>query len=134
MDWLGKNFELLYSYLAKQTEESGHQIMLFGIVMMINFPLFGILWKLESFPMPDEFFLRFIATLLCAGLVLSRFWPQSWLKWFPVYWYFTLFFCLPFFFCYLTLENQCSSPWLMNCVSALFFLFLVTSVWVLCFY
>lgn len=115
-------------YLKKQTEDAGHQITLFGIVMMINYPLFGVFWKFESFQMSEEFFLRLIATFLCAALALSRFWPQLLLRFLPLFWYLTLLFCLPYFFCYLTLINHCSTLWLMNCVSAIFFLLLVLSV------
>lgn len=111
----------------EKTVEASHQITLFGIVMMINFPLFGILWKLQNFQVNQEFFLRLIATILCASLAVHRFWPTRYLKWLPFIWYLTLLFCLPFFFTYLTLLNQGATLWLMNCMSATFFLFLVTS-------
>ncbi|KTD09391.1 sensor histidine kinase [Legionella jamestowniensis] len=118
----------IYLYLSKQTEEASHQITLFAIVMMINFPLFGVLWKFEIFQLTEEFILRMIATALCAMLATHQFWPSSWLRALPVLWYVALLFCLPFFFSYLTLLNHGSTLWLMNCVSAIFFLFLVTSV------
>lgn len=127
MLWLKKTLTLIYSYLVRQTEEASHQITLFGIVMMINYPLFGVFWKLESFQLTEEFFLRLIATTLCALLAFNKFWPTSLLKALPVFWYMTLLFCLPFFFCYLTLLNHGTTLWLMNCVSAIFFLLLVTS-------
>ncbi len=111
----------------EKTVEASHQITLFGIVMMINFPLFGILWKLQNFQVNQEFFLRLIATLLCASLAVHRFWPIRYLKLLPLIWYTTLLFCLPFFFAYLTLLNNGSTLWLMNCMSATFFLFLVTN-------
>ncbi|WP_231861992.1 sensor histidine kinase [Legionella hackeliae] len=114
--------------MARQTEEASHQITLFAIVMMINFPLFGVLWKFEVFQLTEEFILRMIATALCALLATNQFWRSSWLKVLPVLWYVTLLFCLPFFFSYLTLLNHGSTLWLMNCVSAIFFLLLVTSV------
>lgn len=121
------NLILIYSYLVRQTEEASHQITLFGIVMMINYPLFGVFWKLESFQLTEEFFLRLIATTLCALLAFNKFWPTRLLKALPLFWYMTLLFCLPFFFCYLTLLNHGTTLWLMNCVSAIFFLLLVTS-------
>ncbi|WP_058440863.1 ATP-binding protein [Legionella brunensis] len=125
---LKKALLFIYLYLAKQTEEASHQITLFAIVMMINFPLFGVLWKFELFQLSEEFLLRIVATLLCALLATNQFWPNSWLKLLPLLWYTTLLFCLPFFFAYLTLLNHGSTLWLMNCVSAIFFLLLVTSV------
>lgn len=117
----------LHNYLTKNTFESGHQITLFGIVMMINFPLFGILWRMQDFQVNQEFFLRLVATILCILLVSHRFWNDKILRLLPYLWYATLFFCLPFFFTYLTLLNHGATLWLMNCMSAIFFLFLVVS-------
>lgn len=128
MHWLKDTLFLLYSYLAKQTEDANQQITMFGIVMMINYPLFGVFWKLESFQLSEEFTLRLVATVLCALLASNKFWPDSLLKFLPIFWYAVLLFCLPYFFCYLTILNHGSTLWLMNCVSAIFFLLLVTSV------
>ncbi|OEH45453.1 hypothetical protein lpari_03637 [Legionella parisiensis] len=89
---------IIYQYLVKQTEDASHQITLFGIVMMINYPLFGVFWKLESFQMSEEFFLRLVAAVLCASLAVNRFWPQALLKFLPIFWYAVLLFCLPYFF------------------------------------
>lgn len=117
-----------YKHLAKQTDISQHHITLFAIVMMINFPLFGVLWKFESFQFNEEFYLRMIATSLCGLLVSHHFWAPSFKKYLPILWYLVLLFCLPFFFTYLTLLNRGSAVWLMNCITAIFLLFLVTSL------
>ena len=122
-----KGMFAVYNYLMEKTIEASHQITLFGIVMMINFPLFGILWKLQNFQVNKEFFLRLIATILCALLALHRFWSPKFLRVLPFLWYLSLLFCLPFFFTYLTLLNDGATLWLMNCMSATFFLFLVTN-------
>lgn len=127
MSVIKQYFLSIYKHLAKQTEESAHQITLFAFVMMINFPLFGALWNYGKLQLNEEFFLRWIATGLCALLVFYRYWHASLFKYLPLLWYITLLFCLPFFFCYLTLLNHGSTLWLMNCVSAIFFLLLVTS-------
>ncbi|MDI9819836.1 MULTISPECIES: HAMP domain-containing sensor histidine kinase [unclassified Legionella] len=125
---LKKTLFLIYLHLAKQTEEASHQITLFAIVMMVNFPLFGVLWKFEIFQLNEEFILRMMATTLCVILASHQFWSTSLLRILPLFWYATLLFCLPFFFTYLTLLNHGATLWLMNCVSAIFFLLLVTSV------
>lgn len=127
MPWLKNLFHMIYQYLVKQTEDASHQITLFGLVMMINYPLFGVFWKLESFQLSEEFFLRLIATFFCTLLASNKFWPAKFAPLLPLFWYLTLLFCLPFFFCYLTLLNHGATLWLMNCVSAIFFLLLVTN-------
>lgn len=121
-------FSKIYQYLRKQVDEAGHQVTLFGIVMMINYPLFGVFWKFESFQPSEEFFLRITATTFCALLAFNKFWPSALQKFLPVFWYSTLLFCLPYFFAYLTLLNHGATLWLMNCVSAIFFLLLVIRV------
>lgn len=128
MQRLKNIFTAIYQYLLKETEDASHQITLFGIVMMINYPLFGVFWKLEHFQLTEEFILRITAALLCACLAFNQFWPRQLLKFLPVFWYIVLLFCLPYFFAYLTLINNGSTLWLMNCVSAIFFLLLVSSV------
>lgn len=117
-----------YHYLERQTEEAGNQITLFAIVMIINFPLFGILWNIERFQLNEEFYLRFVASTLCVLLILNKFGQNYFPRTLPIMWYLTLLFCLPFFICYLTLLNNGSTLWLMNCVSAIFFLLLLTNV------
>lgn len=127
MHWLNTIYIRIYRYLLKQTEDASHQITLFGLIMMINYPLFGVFWKLDSFHLTQEFFLRIVATTLCALLAVNKLWSHTLLKVLPLFWYGTLLFCLPYFFSYLTLLNHGSTLWLMNCVSAVFFLLLVTS-------
>lgn len=117
----------LYSYFKEKTVESGNQITLFGIVMMINFPLLGLLGHLGNPISNQEIILRLIATSLCTILSLHKFWLVQYQKFLPFVWYLTLAFCLPFFFTYLTLLNHGATFWLMNCISATFFLFLVAS-------
>lgn len=112
--------------MLHQTEEAGQQIMLFGIVMMINFPLFGIFWRIDQFQPPEEFSYRLIATTLSACLCFNQLWPKKLKPILPVFWYGSLLYCLPFFFTYLTLAHQYSTLWLMNCMSAIFFLLLLT--------
>ncbi|RUQ89744.1 sensor histidine kinase [Legionella septentrionalis] len=128
MRGLGNHISILFSYMNKQTLESSKQINLFAIVMLINFPVFGLVWRVEAILLKEEYILRVTATCLCALLFSTRFWPSSLLKCLPLLWYVTLLFCLPFFFSYLTLLHNCSTIWLMNCVSAIFLLLLVTRV------
>jgi signal transduction histidine kinase len=102
---------------------------LFAWVMLINFPLFGFLWSIENTLSIDEWVLRGVATLLCGLLIASRWWPSTlWSDYIPWFWYMALLFCLPTFFCYTLLLHQGSTVWLMNCVSAVFFLLLLIRV------
>lgn len=119
----------LGQHLTIKTIEASKQISLFGLVMTINFPLFGLLWKIDGSPVfTIETLLRFIATCLCLLLLTHRYWPYRLTRFLPLCWYLALTFCLPFFFTYLTLEHHVATLWLMNCISAMFFLFIVANV------
>ena len=95
--------------------------------MMINYPLFGVFWKIETFQLPQEFYFRIVATILSALLAFNQFWPKRMQSVFPIFWYLSLLFCLPFFSTYLTLLNNISTLWLMNSVAVIFLLLLVAS-------
>lgn len=125
MKCLINTLRLLYAHMTRKTEEVRYRIALFGLVMMINFPLFGVFWKIDSFQLTEEFWLRLLATLLSASLCFNYFWPKKLLPFLPFLWYCGLLYCLPFFFTYMTLINQTSTLWLMNCVTAIFFLLLL---------
>jgi signal transduction histidine kinase len=129
MNTLTQIMRSFQNYLTKQTMDFLPQVNLFAWVMLINFPLFGVLWAIESPLLIDEFVLRVFATILSCLLVSSRWWTIYWVtKYLPWLWYLTLLFCLPFFFCYVTLLHHGATLWLMNCVSAVFFLLLLVRV------
>ncbi len=69
-----------------------------------------------------------VGTLLCVGLFIEHYWP-AWLKQrFTIYWYFTLFYCLPFSFTLLLLLNAYSIEWIV-CLSLALTLLLVLVNW-----
>lgn len=90
----------------------------FGIFGVLNYPIFYFIWITYSTQSYESCSIRVTATLLSLFLLLHKYWP-TWLRsWLPLYWYFTLAFCLPFFFFYMLFQNGESAPWLMaaNCV------------------
>lgn len=109
-------------------EKMGRQVVTFGVVMAINFPLFLLVWGYRGTKDNESLVLRIIATLLCLGLAGKSAWPVALKKWLPIYWYMTLCFTLPFFFIYLALVNGGDTLWLMNLMSSVFFLYLLTDV------
>ena len=111
--------------LPDHMQKMGRQVTTFGVVMSINFPLFLLFWGYHGPQDRGSLIMRGIATLLCLGLVCRSSWPAALQKWIPVYWYTTLFFTLPFFFIYFTLANGGDTLWLMNLISAIFFLYLL---------
>ncbi len=117
------------NYITRQTVGHLSQINLFAWVMLINYPFFAFLWSLDH-PLPmEELVLRGVATLLCLGLLLCRWWSFERMQLLlPGLWYVTLLFCLPGFYFYATFLHHGATIWLMNCVAALFFLLLLVRV------
>ena len=58
--------------------------------------------------------LRAISTLLCWTILLKNYWNKTTKLYFPVFWYFALFFTLPLVNGYMLLLNANSIHWLIN--------------------
>ena len=119
---------LLTKDVSATVQETSRQIITFGVIMFINYPFYYLVWYSGSHQSYENLGLRLFASFLCFFLILHKQWPRFLKKYLPLYWYFTTAFCLPFFFTFMTLENNASTMWLMNCMSALFFLFLLFDV------
>lgn len=94
------------------------QILTFGIVLFINYPIYYLVWLSIEPKGFENITIRLIASILCLPLIFNLFWPRKLLHWLPIYWGITACFCLPFFFTFMTLMNHASTLWLMNSVSA----------------
>ena len=115
-------------HIANRAEDSRHQLIVFGIVMFIYFPLYYAIWLLTLSNTYENLGLRLLASLFCIPLIFKNYWPQKLVKFLPIYWYLTVLYCLPFFFTFMLLKNQGATIWLMNSVSALFFVLLLFDV------
>lgn len=121
-------YKSLYQYIANRTEDSDKQLIVFGMVMFINFPLYHFIWLLSLSNAYENLPLRLLASGFCCILIFKNHLPKRLNKLLPLYWYFTATYCLPFFFTFMLLKNQAATVWLMNSISALFFLFLLFDV------
>lgn len=104
--------------LLNKTKEIEYKIPLYGTLTFINFYLsyfFSLLFQQETY---DNFFLRLTASILCFPLILKKNWPLKLLKWFPLYWYITLIYTLPFFFTFMVLKNNFQFFWCLRTLIA----------------
>ncbi len=108
------------SYLSRDISQD-IRVKYFGIIMAINYPLYYILWMMFEHSPIESFLLRLVCFLLCLPLIVYRKWPVGLLRYQRVYWMACVTFCLPFFFTFMTLDNQLHALWLMNSMSAVFF-------------
>ena len=112
-----KKFNTFFISLAKLAEKRvkkyGAQYYTFAIFGIINYPL-AYLYELFTDSVPEEIYLRLIATILCIVLLLKDKWPKKLQKFLPLYWYFTISISLPILTSFLLLKDNLSLAWLMN--------------------
>ncbi len=116
------------AYLALIAVDSRRLMLAFGIVLFINYPLYYLIWLTTSSETYENLAMRLIASALCIPLILNQYWPSKRLHWLTLYWYLVACYCLPFFFTFMTLKNHASTLWLMNLISATFFILLLFDV------
>ena len=64
--------------------------------------------------------------LLCVGLIFRKQWKNPWRKYFPLYYYFTLGYCLPFTTTFLFLLGGSQMEWIVNVTLAILLLIVLT--------
>lgn len=127
-------YKMCLHYLKRFTPTGGstycrRQMQSFGVLMAINFPLFAWLQH-EAINLTVEAVIgRAMATGLCLLLAINRWWPVSLQRYVNVYYLITISVCLPGFFTYFSLVNAGNGLWLMNWMSAVFFLYLLLDAW-----
>lgn len=119
----------LNAIIRDRVEQSGMPYLIFGIFGIINYPASYFYWHYVHSNAYDNLTFRLIATVLCVLLVLKPFWPECLKPYFPMYWYFTVLFSIPFFATFMALQNHFSSQWLMNLLLGIYWFVLLVD-WV----
>lgn len=104
----------LNTILEKRMQIANAPVVMFGILGFINYPIFYFIWHLLTKQSDSGLSLRLIAAVLCLCLIIKDYWPSRVKKYLPLFWYFTVIYCLPFFGSYMFLENQGSIMWISN--------------------
>lgn len=101
----------------------GAQYTVFGIFALLNYIVPYFMWSPSgSGDYHLILSLRIMAGLFCFLLVMKDYWPERLVKYLPLYWHFTLMYCLPFLTTYMLVSSAGSLPWLSNMILALFLL------------
>jgi signal transduction histidine kinase len=116
----------LFDALSKRTYVSDTLIKTFGFFGLISFPLFYFINKiiLEEGSGPSP--LRFFGFIFSVPLLFVDYWPDSAKRYKILYWYFTIFYCLPFYGTYMFIANFGSNIWYAKAIMGLFWLLLIT--------
>ncbi|MBV8046439.1 MAG: HAMP domain-containing histidine kinase [Paludibacterium sp.] len=111
--------------MARSVEYFEPRFFPFGLVAVIGFPLYYFVWH-DLFPQPYENLpLRLAGSALFVPIMLAKYWPQTWRRYLPVYWYLTILYALPFFFTYMLLRNGGCIAWISSALTAAFLMVLL---------
>ena len=113
----------LAKYSSEKVRDVGAPYHLFGIFCCVNYVVPYFMWSFDKFPNQEIITLiRFIAGGLCVFLIMADQWHRKIEKYLPLYWHFTVMFCLPFVTTVMFFATQAQYGWLLNMALATFFL------------
>lgn len=112
------------SYLAA-ARRIEHQCVSLGFAGVVGLLGYYFIWRLWLPQHYDSLGLRLIGVFLCFFLMFKDQWPSLLKKFFPLYWYVTLFYTVPFFFSFMLFKNNLSHMWMMSMLICLFLLILL---------
>ncbi len=106
-----------------------NNLFLVGILGVVGFPMYYFIWKYlypqhyESMP------LRIICSLLFLPWLFYNKLPEKLVRFFPLYFFFSLFISVPLFFTYMLFANKFSDVWLMSYLAAIYLAILLLYHW-----
>lgn len=119
--------DALNRFSTQRTYLYGAQYTLFGAFALVNYfiPYFMWMADLDGGHM-TLLHLRSFASFLCFFLSLKDLWPERYARYLPLYWHFTLMYCLPYTTMFLLLKSEGDIYWLLNMILVMFLLAMLT--------
>lgn len=128
---LSKLYIRLQYAAVQSVEHSRPNIVSVGLVCLVGFPLYYIVW-VYIFPQPYENLpMRLIGAAFAVPMLLVDHWPSSIRQYLPAYWFCCIFYALPFFFTFMLLKNDGSMVWAMSTMAGAVLLVLLVNDWVM---
>ena len=115
--WLDK----LADISAKRVEEYGARYVAFGVFSTVNYLIPMYMWSEWHANDASVYTIRIIAILLSFMLTVSDSWNDSLKKYRPLFWHFTVMFCLPFLVTFMLLFDGFTLYWIININIAILF-------------
>ncbi len=105
----------ILKYATNTIQRYGSNHVMFGAFFCINYIVPIFMWNYqETNNLTAMTFLRFTGGVLCVGLILEKRWPYKLKKLFPIFWYFTVCFCLPFVSTAMYILMGGTTEWIVN--------------------
>ncbi len=122
---IGITFRRVFDSSLRNAQYFEGRRFAFAIVAIVGFPAYYFVWH-DLIPQPYENLpLRLLGSLLFLPVAFAKYWPRSWRKYLPAYWYVVLLFALPFFFSFMLLKNNSSEVWVESMLVAIFVMVVV---------
>jgi Na+/proline symporter len=102
-------------YFKEKAEQCGEPYVAFGILLTLNYIIPYSLWTNVS-PQFQHIILilRLVGGTLCVLLIVREKWPNTLVRYLPIFWYFTILFCMPFTNTVMYLLSKGSTEWLIS--------------------
>lgn len=113
-------------FIDNKVLQHGASPIAFAVFCCLSFIVPYFMWT-QNTPVHYQQMLaiRVISGGLCIGLLLHSIWPKNFKKYFNLYWYFTLCFCLPFSTTVLASIQNFDMEWIVNISLSIFLLALL---------
>ena len=99
---------------------SNYNVVYIGIIGTFSHLFYWFLWTYIR-PQPNESVtIRIIGIITCSLLLTSKYWPLSLKRFFPLYWFLTLLFNLPFFFTVYLFSSNFMIFWSTSYIAMIF--------------
>ena len=121
MQWFVQWIDKLADISAKRVEEYGARYVAFGVFSTVNYLIPMYMWSEWHANDTSVYTVRIIAIVLSFVLTVSDSWNDSLKKYRPLYWHFTVMFCLPFLVTFMLLFDGFTLYWIVNINIAVLF-------------
>lgn len=108
--WINRLAELS----ERRVEEYGARYVAFGAFSVANYLVPMYMWSEWHSNEVSVYTVRIIAILLSFMLLVSDSWYESYKKYRPLFWHFTVMFCLPFLVTFMTIFDGMTLFWVIN--------------------
>ena len=112
----------LRSWSQQRVDFFGAQNQFFGGYVIFNYIVPYFLWYEPGINGDNALRMRFLGGILCGGIIVRDYWMSRLKPYFPLYWHFSLSYCLLFYNFYMFMDSDGSPFWLAQIAIGLFVL------------
>lgn len=122
--FLKRNIDKLVDQSIQKVEVFGAPYGMFVLFSVANLCFVPFIFANTSGGETQKFvvYLRVMASIFSFLLVMKDFWHKKLVRYLPLFWHFTLFFCLPYFAISMCLFSSCAIEWVIDLVLTIFIL------------